>query len=229
MAKITNADCAAFFAEFPDFTRNDKHTTEQAFNRLAKTRAWNPESKTFRKRWMQCFGKPFIMPKPSIASAAAPSTTSSDSDLLLLSALDELKIGDDREPIPDDDTTPVSTSTSNDGVDLRYFDHFPDFRPNQKASLRKEVKRLGRREGWNSRRIREETARACADEFHHFFGKEDKLAVWQLICSDLTTENIPSSITQCKKVCKVAYAQMYNSVNDITAIEKLSCEHLRLH
>ena len=90
-----------------------------------------------------------------------------------------------------------------------YFNRFQNFRPNSQATLNENFKQLAISKGWqqNSTRYRKERKdymNALVDDYIESIdrgGAPDKLAGLQGLCGDLNVSPIPTSNTQCKRVC----------------------------
>ncbi|KAJ7691329.1 hypothetical protein B0H17DRAFT_935150 [Mycena rosella] len=86
-----------------------------------------------------------------------------------------------------------------------YWNSYPNFAHNPTTPLRQEFKRLAAHEGWEvgGSRYKKEWERCGRDEFSHQFGSEDsQLSGWQAMCVLVRVEDVPDSITQCRKVLR---------------------------
>ncbi|KAJ7088422.1 hypothetical protein B0H15DRAFT_908523 [Mycena belliarum] len=86
-----------------------------------------------------------------------------------------------------------------------YWNSYPDFLHNSTAPLRQEFKLLAAHEGWGPKgsRFKKEWERCAGEEFSHHFGREESnLSGWQAMCAMVRLEEIPDSITQCRKMLR---------------------------
>ncbi len=86
-----------------------------------------------------------------------------------------------------------------------YFEDYPDFTPNPRASVVSEFKRLAAIEYWkpNSSKYRDERTNYLISEYNirlGKLGKEHKLEDFQELCHKVGIKDVPSSIAECKKV-----------------------------
>ncbi|KAJ7473996.1 hypothetical protein FB451DRAFT_1035144 [Mycena latifolia] len=86
-----------------------------------------------------------------------------------------------------------------------YWTSHPDFLHNATAPLQQEFKLLAAHEGWKAggSRYKREWARCAREEFSHYFGRDDGLlSGWQAMCAMVRVNEVPDSITQCRKVLR---------------------------
>jgi hypothetical protein len=80
----------------------------------------------------------------------------------------------------------------------------PIFVRNERHSYFDEFQRLATQRNWKdgSKRYRKEWVKCCAAEFKavYDYPNASKLEGWKMLCADVGYNNIPNSITQCKKV-----------------------------
>jgi hypothetical protein len=87
--------------------------------------------------------------------------------------------------------------------DVSGFDGFADFDRDPTASIASEFGRLAIQNDWKkgSKKYRKQRAELIEYEFGVHFGSNlHSLEDWQALCKAVGITNIPSSITQCKKV-----------------------------
>jgi len=68
---VSNAEMT-FKSQFTQLLTKSGSSGEATFFKLAKARSLQVGSKAFRKRWMQCVGRPFSMTPEAIMAAIAP-------------------------------------------------------------------------------------------------------------------------------------------------------------
>jgi len=86
-----------------------------------------------------------------------------------------------------------------------YLEAFPEFTPNPRASVVTEFKRLAGIKRWRPKTEDYRTQRReyLLSEYDLNLGRlerENKLEIFQELCRKLGIKNVPTSITQCKKV-----------------------------
>jgi hypothetical protein len=95
---------------------------------------------------------------------------------------------------------PSSTSLPAQEV-AGFWLQFPGFVPQPKASFKSEFGRLAKKQCWNTKTKQKHQVEALTSEIDFHYGKcLDKLDRWQQLCKDVGIENIPTSITKCRKV-----------------------------
>ncbi|KAG9520576.1 hypothetical protein KCV07_g4236, partial [Aureobasidium melanogenum] len=87
---------------------------------------------------------------------------------------------------------------------MSFFELFPDFEPNPRASIKKEFDRLARQQGWTSnKKVCDRFRAACyEDELADFVaaqGLTSPLKKLQMLCAEVGVRNIPVSINKCKE------------------------------
>ncbi|KDQ15341.1 hypothetical protein BOTBODRAFT_31668 [Botryobasidium botryosum FD-172 SS1] len=97
-----------------------------------------------------------------------------------------------------------------------FWDAFsPDFTRNSQLPFSSEFNRLATQRGWvvGSNRYRKEWSRCCGEEFTRQYGQDaHRLSGWQGLCADVGIKDIPSSITQCKKVLNTTWVNIVDLV-----------------
>jgi hypothetical protein len=85
---------------------------------------------------------------------------------------------------------------------MTFWDAYPNFRPNARATIQSEFNRLASQEGWKkgSNRYRAAYARCMGQEFTDQFGSDGKLEGYQELCREIGISPAPGSVTQCKQV-----------------------------
>jgi hypothetical protein len=116
--------------------------------------------------------------------------------------------------------------------DLSGFDGFADFDRDPTASIAVEFGRLAIQNDWKkgSKKYKKQRAELIAYEFGVHFGSNlSTLEHWQALCKAVGIKNIPSSITQCKKVGhqESAVDMVPAHTNLVPASERQACQHLR--
>ncbi|KAJ7030195.1 hypothetical protein C8F04DRAFT_1114195 [Mycena alexandri] len=97
-----------------------------------------------------------------------------------------------------------------------YWDSYPNFVHNPTAPVQKEFKLLAAQCGWKvgGAQYKREWARCGREEFIRYFGSEEKgLDGWQGLCATVGIEEIPNSITQCKKVLRTVWVNIFDLVD----------------
>lgn len=86
-------------------------------------------------------------------------------------------------------------------VTSSYFDHYPKFDHDAQSGLLAEFERLSVSRGWKrgGKRYMQERALCCGEELQALVGG-GKLEAIQQLCLDVGIDDVPDSITQCKKV-----------------------------
>jgi hypothetical protein len=78
---------------------------------------------------------------------------------------------------------------------------FEGFVPKPTVSFKAEFNRLAKQLSWNAETRRQRKIEALTAEFNYHYGTcMDALDHWQQLCKDVDIKEIPTSITQCKKV-----------------------------
>jgi hypothetical protein len=86
---------------------------------------------------------------------------------------------------------------------------FPEFVLQPKASFKTEFARLAKAHSWNVKAKRKHQVEALTSEIDFHYGKcLDKLDRWQQLCKDVGIENIPTSITKCRKVSATSVVKL---------------------
>lgn len=85
---------------------------------------------------------------------------------------------------------------------MAYLDKFPTFTPDPTTSLAAEFKRLAVHQQWKTKstKYKKERVKFMEQAFKDQYGAdESKLEAWQALCEDLGFDDVPESITKCKK------------------------------
>jgi hypothetical protein len=94
----------------------------------------------------------------------------------------------------------ISSTDSPTSTVSPFWYQFAGFVPNASATFRSEFKRLGDNQAWSTETKRERKPEALTAEIAFHYGTSmTKLDRWQELCEDVGLEDIPTSITQCKK------------------------------
>jgi hypothetical protein len=81
-----------------------------------------------------------------------------------------------------------------------FWYQFPGFIPNASTTFRNEFKRLGDNQAWSTETKRQRKPEALTAEIAFHYGTNmTKLDRWQELCEDVGLEDIPTTITQCRK------------------------------
>ncbi|KAF2747037.1 hypothetical protein M011DRAFT_477497 [Sporormia fimetaria CBS 119925] len=84
-----------------------------------------------------------------------------------------------------------------------WWHQFKGFTPDPTSNLRAEFNRLAQHMGWTKAEKKQYWPDAVDAEYEfHFQQDRSKLEGWQELCREVRIEEIPSSITQCKKALK---------------------------
>ena len=92
-----------------------------------------------------------------------------------------------------------------------YFSRYPAFNRNQEASLLEDFERLAIENEWatGGRQYRRQREQLISSEFQQRYGNsEDRLERWQDLRRDVAVVPVPESITKCKKVPLLCFAQL---------------------
>ena len=116
-----------------------------------------------------------------------------------------------------------------------YFSRFPTFASNSDATLIENFQRLAISESWGkkSKKFKEERKiymLALADTHLGSIdtgGAAERLVALQGLCGELGVSPVPTSITQCKKVCYECYGWAFGGATDRLA-QKLQTVHVCL-
>lgn len=100
------------------------------------------------------------------------------------------------------DAGSYSRSTASSSADPGYFAQH-GVTPGPKDDFNSLFNRLAIKEGLSKSQRKKRRHEAIAGEIDAIYGRDtSKLEKWQELCRDVKIEPVPSSITQCKKVCK---------------------------
>jgi hypothetical protein len=112
------------------------------------------------------------------------------------------------------------------------IDTFADFDVDPTTSIVAAFDCLAIQNEWKkkSAKYKDNRVRLFTNEFGIQFGNNwSHLGGWQALCSAVGIADIPSSITQCKKVTKQKPTSYMALFDGDPAAEKDSCQHLRPH
>ncbi|KAJ5900094.1 hypothetical protein N7495_004838 [Penicillium taxi] len=168
-----------FFDEFRGwmgFVYDPQALVAVEFERLAHLRKWKRGSKTWKRQW-----------KRAMVDQMADRTVASTGQVLI----------------------PIATPLLTPSTGLEFFDEFPGFVYDPLAPISEEFARLGRFRKWKegSKTWKRQWKRAMVvvmnkymvDQTGQCTGKAPTLGEWQAMCKLVGLENIPLSITQCRK------------------------------
>ncbi|KAF7514064.1 hypothetical protein GJ744_004389 [Endocarpon pusillum] len=96
------------------------------------------------------------------------------------------------------------------------YDGFASFDIDPTASIVTEFNRLAIQKSWkkDSEQYKKQRARLVNQEFNAYFGSNlNNLAAWQALCKAVSITPIPSSVTQCKKLLKKVYVNIYDLID----------------
>ncbi|KAH7088223.1 hypothetical protein FB567DRAFT_559904 [Paraphoma chrysanthemicola] len=108
------------------------------------------------------------------------------------------------KPAPNPSTSAVSD----------FWLQFVGFEPNPTATFKAEFARLAAHQDWATPTKRERQVEALTAEVAFHYGTcMDKLSHWQQLCEDVGIEDVPSSITKCKKTLRPVLVNLYNLID----------------
>lgn len=88
-----------------------------------------------------------------------------------------------------------------------YWSQFPEFDHNPNAPIKVEFNRLAEMKDWDGKKdqkkakYRKEWIKCFRSEFGKHYGSDDSsLEGWQSLCGEVGLDDIPETITKCKKV-----------------------------
>ncbi|KAK6000072.1 hypothetical protein QM012_004060 [Aureobasidium pullulans] len=100
-------------------------------------------------------------------------------------------------------------------VHVSFFDRFPEFNHNPRASIRDEFDRLAETQGWTKKETTKKRIECYNDEFESYFANlelETQLERLQHLCVEL--EIIPKdTVTQCKKALSSVHVNIVHLMN----------------
>ncbi|KZM27874.1 uncharacterized protein EKO05_0004896 [Ascochyta rabiei] len=107
---------------------------------------------------------------------------------------------DDAQPLPD-------------GSPFWY--QYPGFEPDPRASFKDELGRLCKHVGAKTKGEKKTLqAKALTAEIEYHYGASmSRLDRWQELCEEVGIEKIPTSITQCQKVLKPVFVNLFNLID----------------
>ncbi|KAL6711227.1 hypothetical protein ACN47E_005758 [Coniothyrium glycines] len=119
--------------------------------------------------------------------------------------------GDDHE----EKAHPPESSTSAERPECSpFWKQFPGFTPVPTATFKDEFARLAKHQGWSTKMKRAEQNVALTAEIRYHYGTcLTKLDRWQELCEETGIENIPTSITKCKKALQNVFVNLFNLID----------------
>lgn len=210
-----------FFAAFSGFTPRHDASADIEFNRLAEVRKWRAGSKTYRRHY-RALNEEHSLAAINVNTRVSTILSSNRQDAsqytqdnehllgALAHSLARLQVASSpssTSPI----ATPESSADEDEGVQVRYFDSFEGFTPNNGAPIKQEFERLAAHQGWKNKVYLRQSIRCYGEELKHFIDDaQTQLQVLQGLCMDLRIDPIPLSVNQCKKVgINLANRNMY--------------------
>ncbi|KAH8690590.1 hypothetical protein BGW36DRAFT_401013 [Talaromyces proteolyticus] len=100
-------------------------------------------------------------------------------------------------------------------IPQNFFDRFPTFRPEPRARISVQFRRLAAHMKWEtgSRRWRKMWKECMGSEFSRLYGDNaSRLQSWQDLCLDLGLQ-APPSITKCKKLLSSVYVNIVDLID----------------
>ncbi|KAJ6192061.1 hypothetical protein J3E72DRAFT_204721 [Bipolaris maydis] len=112
-----------------------------------------------------------------------------------------------------------------------FWDEFPPFVPNRTKPFKEEFGRLANQEGWGKKTKREYLVKALNAEIDFHSDKTSGLVRWQRLCQELGLSNEPKSKTQCKRILKSRFVNLYTLLDhrrnpDVPVVCFNSCKEL---
>ncbi|KAF2024028.1 hypothetical protein EK21DRAFT_104951 [Setomelanomma holmii] len=109
-----------------------------------------------------------------------------------------------------DSSQPLSSSS----VVSSFWLQFKDFTPNPTATFKTEFNRLAQEQNWTSEARYERLPQTLTAEIDFHYGScLNKLDRWQKLCEDVGVEDIPTSITQCRKALRPVMVSLHDVIN----------------
>ncbi|KAK5011089.1 hypothetical protein LTR60_004831, partial [Cryomyces antarcticus] len=113
-----------------------------------------------------------------------------------------------------------------------FFARFPTFALNSTATIEDEFERLAAEQRWirNSTAYRRNRNRCLIGEFAARFGTvggASKLEKWQELCEEVGVEDVPNSVTQCKKALNSVNVNLVDLINARRAGKSVKCFRTR--
>lgn len=91
---------------------------------------------------------------------------------------------------------------------------FPGFVPQPKASFKSEFTRLAKSQSWSKETQQKCRIVALVSEFSHHYGTcMTSLEHWQQVCRDVGIDEVPGTITKCRKALKPIRVNLFNLLN----------------
>ncbi|THW23112.1 hypothetical protein D6C86_02026 [Aureobasidium pullulans] len=99
---------------------------------------------------------------------------------------------------------------------MSFFELFPSFEPDRKASIKKEFDRLAKQQNW-PKEVAERFRAVCyEDELADFSvaqGLTTPLKKLQMLCAELCVDDIPPSINKCKEALNKVKVNLVDLMN----------------
>lgn len=99
-----------------------------------------------------------------------------------------------------------------------WFDQFPPFTHDPSTGLRSNFNRLAAQRHWGKKLQRTRWTQCQIFEFGRLYGDDEdvgKLEKWQDLCREVRVEQVPGSVTQCKKVRVFTHGSGKEMLRDI--------------
>ncbi|KAF2633689.1 hypothetical protein BU25DRAFT_381337 [Macroventuria anomochaeta] len=107
----------------------------------------------------------------------------------------------------DDDQSPPKASP--------FWYQYPGFEPDPRAPFKHELGRMCKHVGAKTKKEKKDlqTKALTAEIKYHYGAHMSRLDRWQELCEEVGIEKIPTSITQCQKVLKPVFVNLFNLVD----------------
>ncbi|KAF9696932.1 hypothetical protein EKO04_004829 [Ascochyta lentis] len=119
-----------------------------------------------------------------------------------------------------EDTIPASQSSTTDSSESLpdaspFWYQYPGFEPDPRAPFKHELGRLCKHVGAKTKGEKKtlQTEALTAEIKYHYGASMSRLDRWQELCEEVGIEKIPTSITQCQKVLKPVFVNLFNLVD----------------
>ncbi|KAJ4382303.1 hypothetical protein N0V86_002637 [Didymella sp. IMI 355093] len=119
----------------------------------------------------------------------------------------------------EDIATGAHSGTTNDSQShlnaSPFWYQYPGFEPDPRTPFKHELGRLCKHVGATSKKEKKnlQTEALTAEIKYHYGAHMSRLDRWQELCEEVGIEKIPSSITQCQKVLKPVFVNLFNLVD----------------
>lgn len=143
--------------------------------------------------------------------SAAPSIQSLDTNGSILGGvvleLESVKL-EDTENEPASAQSSASDESQSAPTASPFWFQYPGFEPNPRAPFKHELGRLSSHIGAKTKNQKKDLQKLAltAEIKFHYGASMGRLDRWQELCEEVGIEKIPTSITQCQKVCIATYA-----------------------